>query len=380
MKCSTAAIFTALPIVVLLLGACSAPAPHASVPEAQPLREGPIPLAEGASLRGIAAPADGIVWASGSGGVVLRSRDAGLTFHRVDPVANSLLDFRMLAAFDADHAWAGSAGPWAESRLYETLDGGATWAERLVNDDPAGFWDALGFWDAAHGLVVGDAVDGYLTVLRTDDGGATWERVAEAALPASPTLVLDVGEGVAAEPIGEVCFAASNRSLALGANGEAWIGTGGSVARVWHSVDWGRSWTAAETPMRHGDPAAGIFAVAMDGYGGGVVVGGKFDAPGDEAGTAAFTEDSGKTWHKAQRPPTGYRSAVAPVPGLASSLGVATTWIAVGTSGASFSTDGGRKWQDLNGLALNALAVDPNRRVVYCVGPKGRFCVIPLVE
>jgi photosystem II stability/assembly factor-like uncharacterized protein len=310
---------------------------------------------------------------------VLRSRDSGLTFHRVDPVQDSALDFRMLAALDVNHAWAGSAGPGEESQLFETLNGGKSWTRRLVNSDPAGFWDALRFWDESHGLLVGDAVDGYLSVLSTDDGGATWSRVPEAALPASPTLML-AAEGAASEPMGEVCFAASNRSLALGVGGEAWIGTGGSVARVWHSVDWGRTWTAVETPLRHADPAAGIFAVALDEHGRGVVVGGKFVAPDDPNGTAAFTEDGGLTWHLAENPPAGYRSGVARVPGKAITSGTASTWIAVGTSGTSYSTDGGRIWQDLNGLALNALAVDPELRIVYCVGSKGRFAVVPMLE
>lgn len=377
MQSSILPVAFALSLLVPLLGGCAGPRALGPVPENEPLREGPIPLAEHASLRGISSPSAGVVWVSGSQGVVLRSRDAGLTFHRVDPVEDSLLDFRMLVAFDQDHAWAGSAGPGAESRLFETKDGGTSWSERLVNEDPSGFWDALGFWDPQHGLIVGDAVGGFLTILRTEDGGDSWVRVPEASLPASPTLTLDVGEGVRPEPLGEVCFAASNRSLALGAGGEAWIGTGGSAARVWHSTDWGRTWTATSAPLRHGDPAAGIFAIAMDPTGEGVAVGGKFDAPGDESGTAAFSEDGGRTWHAAKRPPTGYRSAVAPISAAEDSR---TTWIAVGTGGASYSVDGGREWRNLNGLALNALAVDPDRRVAYCVGPKGRFCVIRLVE
>ena len=360
---------TQLAVATLLatsFASCVGPRLHAPSPVAERLREAPIPAAEGASLRGIAAPEPDIVWISGSRGVGLLSRDGGLTFHRVDPVRDSSLDFRMLVAFDARHAWAASAGPGDKSRLFETLDGGASWHERLVNPDKTGFWDALSFWDEARGLIVGDAVDGYLTVLRTEDGGRTWWRIPESALPASPT--------------GEVCFAASNRSLALGAGGEAWIGTGGSTARVWHSTDWGRTWTAVETPLRQGDPAAGIFAIAMHESGQGVAVGGKFDAPDDEQGTAAWTDDRGETWHAAKRLPSGYRSAVAPIEGPTGSAELALTWIAVGTSGASYSTTDGRTWHDLEGLALNALAVDPDVRRVYAVGPKGRFCVIPLVE
>ena len=369
-----------IPAALVVLG-CHAPelAPEGETLKDLSFRVAPIGVADGASLRGVSAPGDDVVWASGSQGVVLRSLDRGILFRRVDPPGASELDFRMLWAFDDQHAWAGSAGPGAASRLFETLDGGKTWAERLVNQDPEGFWDALAFWDEQHGVLVGDAVDGFLTVMVTDDGGKTWARVPESALPESPSMIpllalaADSADSASSpEAFGEVCFAASNRSLALGADGLAWIGTGGSVARVWRSADWGRTWVAADTPLRQGNPAAGVFAVAFRDALHGVVVGGNYEAPNDGEKSAAWTADGGASWRLMKGQPAGYRSAVAPL------VGGKSGWIAVGTSGVSLAHRDVGPWTNLPSQALNAISVDPGGQHAYAVGPRGHFALMVL--
>jgi len=56
-------------------------------------------------------------------------------------------------------------------------------------------------------------------------------------------------------------FAASNTCLLLSGE-EIFFGSGGPVARVFHSADKGRTWTVSETPIAHGNASSGIFSIA----------------------------------------------------------------------------------------------------------------------
>ncbi|MGE5231379.1 MAG: oxidoreductase, partial [Deltaproteobacteria bacterium] len=65
-----------------------------------------VPAAAGASLRGLSVAPDGAVWASGTGGTVLQSRDGGRSWTaRSIPDAGGL-DLRDVAAVSASTAYA----------------------------------------------------------------------------------------------------------------------------------------------------------------------------------------------------------------------------------------------------------------------------------
>ncbi|MFT7484508.1 MAG: photosystem II stability/assembly factor-like uncharacterized protein, partial [Candidatus Paceibacteria bacterium] len=165
---------------------------------------------EGASLRGLSVPGKATVWISGAGGVCVVSEDNGRTWRDVSPpqaVADDL-DLRSIHALDRTHAWVASAGPGAASRILRTRDGGETWETVRTNAEEDGFYDSIAFWDLKRGIVMGDAVDGYLTILITSDGGDSWARVPQERLP---------------KPLaGECGFAASNRTIALFPPCNAW--------------------------------------------------------------------------------------------------------------------------------------------------------------
>jgi photosystem II stability/assembly factor-like uncharacterized protein len=332
----------------------------------------------GASLRGLSVPDVGVAWVSGSAGAVARTSDSGVTWTdaSIPEAVQDDLDLRCLVAFDSSEAWAASAGEGEASRLFHTTDGGATWSTVLRNVDPAGFYDGLAFWTRQHGMLLGDPTDGYMTILVTEDGGETWERVGDAAtfaLPA-PDPMVEIATAVEpAEPepeIGEYCFAASNQSIETMGRSTAWIGTGGKVARVFKTLDRGRTWTVAATPMRQDDAAAGVFALSFRDFNFGVAVGGKYNEPDSFEDNCAITEDGGATWTLVQSPPEGYRSSVCFIPGQEDA------WMSVGTNGSSIAegssantwinhTEGGP------GTALNSLAADPQGRTLWAVGADG---------
>src|SRR3954451_14866603 len=243
-----------------------------------------------ASLRGIAVVNDRVAWGAGTGGTYIVTTDAGATWKASQVPGADSLDFRDVHAVDEKTAWLMSAGPGDKSRIYRTTDGGAHWTLEFTNPDAAGFFDAIAFWDPNRGLVVGDPVDGRFVVFATDG----WRRLE------TPPAVEREG-----------AFAASGTCLVARGAGEAWFATGG--ARVFHTADAGRSWTVAQTPIRHDGRAAGIFSLDF-GAGRGVAVGGDYEKPAEDAHNVAITTDSGKTWTEPSSRPAGFRSAVAYVP------------------------------------------------------------------
>ena len=308
-----------------------------------------------ASLRAVQAISATVVWASGSNGTWLRTEDGGQTWSNGQVPGAANLDFRALHAFDAHTAYLMSIGPGEQSRIYKTGDAGATWELLFANPDPHGFFDALAFWDPGHGVVIGDAVAGYMVVFTTEDAGEHWTR--RETPPA-----LD----------GEGAFAASNSCLAVRGAAEIWFGTGGKgAARVFHSRDGGRSWTVATTPVRNDSASAGIFSLAFADALHGIAVGGDFNQPSASLHNIALTSDGGRTWvEPSGTPPSGFRSAVL-------YLADAGLWIATGTSGSDISSDGGQSWRNFDQGAFNALSFFGSD-AGWAVGPKGRIAAIQL--
>jgi photosystem II stability/assembly factor-like uncharacterized protein len=294
-----------------------------------------------AGLRGIHALGGGVVWASGTGGTVLRSEDTGYLWQQcaVPPGAGKL-DFRGIWAWDALDVLILSSGPGDLSRLYQTTDGCSSWQLVLTNSDPAGFWDGLIFFDRQHGLIYGDPTHGVkFGLLETRDGGRTWNPATEL------------------QPLpGESVFAASNSAMT--ANG-GWIWLGTSKGRVLRTRDL-VTWQSAQTPMASGNDSSGVFSVAFRDQKHGIAVGGDYRKPGEATGTAAYTSDGGEHWSVPRKLPHGYRSAVA---WDASEQ----AWITVGGNGSDISYDDGVTWQWLDSGNWNALSLP------WAVGPNGQI-------
>ncbi|HEV2214554.1 MAG TPA: hypothetical protein VGR64_04630, partial [Terracidiphilus sp.] len=98
-----------------------------------------------ADLRGIHNVGNGVAWASGTSGTVLRTEDGGYVWQSCSiPPGAEKLDFRGIQAFDANTAIVMSSGKGDLSRLYKTTDGCKSWTLLFTNPDaPNGFWDAF---------------------------------------------------------------------------------------------------------------------------------------------------------------------------------------------------------------------------------------------
>jgi photosystem II stability/assembly factor-like uncharacterized protein len=274
---------------------------------------------------------DFIVWASGSNGVILRSTNGGRSWKQLNVPGASDFDFRDIEGFDADTAYVMSSGDGDKSRIYKTTDGGNTWTLQYSDKRPGFFLDSLACDSEIHCVALSDPVEGKFLALSTDDG-EHWKELPRDKMPA----ILS----------GEGAFAASGTAIVLCAHANFYFGTGGGrLARVFHSNDRGRSWTATETPIASGNASSGIFSVTCTGHSV-VAVGGDYKEPAGAKRVAVYSKDSGKTWHLAEQQPGGYRSAV-----VNDSHG---NFVAVGPSGTDVSRDAGVHWKSLDVQNFNA--------------------------
>lgn len=287
-----------------------------------------------------------VIWASGSNGIILQSKDEGKTWKQLHIPGGEKLDFRGIQAFDAQRAYVMSSGEGEKSRIYETTDGGTNWKLEYTGERKEIFLDALACDNSsAECMALSDPVDGKFLLLAATDG-EHWKELPRDGMPAALP--------------NEGAFAASGTCLVFGGSEITFV-TGGPAARVFRSADHGKSWTVTETPIAHGNASSGIFSIALHGDDE-VVVGGDYKAPDRGQGTAAYSSDGGKTWKLAAQQPGGYRSAVAWVDGV--------TLAAVGPNGEDISEDDGVHWKHTDSLNLNALAILDTLHG-WAVGPNG---------
>lgn len=310
-------------------------------------------------LRGVSAVSALVAWASGASGTVLRTTDGGRTWTPRPVPGAETLDFRDIDALNERVAYALSIGPGAASRIYKTSDGGEHWTLQFQNRDPKVFLDAMAFADETQGVAYSDSVDGHLVILTTNNGGREWDRVTDDRMP--PALP------------GEGAFAASGTNVALIGREHVWIGT--SVSRVLGSTDGGRTWTATATPVATGE-ATGIFSIAFRDRQRGVVVGGNYRKEAEAVDNLAITADGGATWTLVKhRGLSGFRSVVAWVPSAGD-----RSLIAIGPSGADWSSDDGLTWTPLRSDGFDTVSFAGHTAVGWAAGQGGRIAKLTVTR
>ena len=196
-------------------------------------------------------------------------------------------------------------------------------------EHPKVFYDSMTFFDDLNGIAMGDPTDECLSVLLTSDGGSTWCKVGCEDLP-------NVSDG-------EAAFAASNSNLATYKD-NVWLVTGGKKARVFHSNNKGIDWKVYDTPIVHGKTMTGIYSVDFYDENNGFIIGGDWENKTNNYANKAITTDGGRTWtlvSDGEEP--GYKSCVQYVPNTKGK-----ELFAVGTTGLSYSNDGGYQWKEVS--------------------------------
>ncbi|MXW64118.1 MAG: hypothetical protein F4Y00_06875 [Bacteroidetes bacterium SB0662_bin_6] len=335
-------------LLVFACAGCGSPAEGPVVPVLQMQESGTDAL-----LIGLHAVSDRIVWAAGTGGSYAWTDDGGVTWHAGTVPGADSLQFRDVHAMSLDTAWLLSIGSGEDSRIYRTVDRGASWEMLFRNEIDEAFFDCFDFREDGSAFAFSDAVDGRFPLLHTEDGDV-WRVLPPETLPS-------------AQP-GEGGFAASGTCLIVLDDQTVLIGTGNAATpRVLRNEHRDSTWTSSDVPLPGGE-AAGVTTLAFRDAQHGVVLGGDITAPGTIQQNTAVTEDGGVSWRLASSP--GFPGAVygaAYVPG-----GIL---VAAGPGGAAFSRDDAQTWSPLDSLtwwSVDAAAPD----AVWMVGPEGRIARI----
>ncbi|OXI92713.1 glycosyl hydrolase [Burkholderia sp. AU33803] len=232
----------------------------------------------------------------GANGIVLLSDDRGATYRQAKsvPVSSTLTSVSFI---DARTGWA--VGHWGA--ILKTTDGGETWeVQRLVTSEDRPLF-GVHFIDANHGVAVGL----WSLILVTDDGGKTWTKK-EAVLPNGKKSDLNLF-GLFSNGNGEIFATAEKGQLLI-------------------SRDRGNTWESVETGYK------GSFWCGVALPNGVLLVGGL-------RGTLMRSEDNGHTWSRATLDTRNSITALA-------SRGA--TVLAVGVDGLQAqSTDDGKTFQRL---------------------------------
>ncbi|RAR70079.1 WD40/YVTN/BNR-like repeat-containing protein [Flavobacterium aciduliphilum] len=188
------------------------------------------------------------------------------------------------------------------------------------------FYDSMQFWNEQEGMAIGDPTDSCLSLIRTHDGGMTWNKL---TCEKSPKIIE-----------GEAAFASSNTNL-ISKKNCLWVVTGGKKARVFCSNKQGTIWTSFDTPIQQGSSMSGIFTADFYDKYHGCIAGGDYENPSDNLKNIAFTSNGGKTWSIPNNVlDFGYTSCVQYVP-----YSNGRQLLVVGSSGVFYTSDTGFTWR-----------------------------------
>lgn len=253
-------------------------------------------------------------WAVGdsSGGfpTILRTDDGGVTW-QTQGTTDGLPDQGLLkvSAPDGQTAWAVGAGGF----IVHTDDGGASWHQQGLGQVPDVHYQGVFALDTQRVWVTGEKDSGFGTLLRSCDGGATWERLGNAQtvpntyfldvhmLPSGTGWAVGHGPNILKTTDFGQTWAISHGSMAP----DLWLWDANGVwatneAVCWVSQDYGQLWRTADGGghwhVNRGATACYMMGIeAMDANIAWAV--GNYPEPDkQELGSIARTLDAGVTW------------------------------------------------------------------------------------
>ena len=318
---------------------------------------------KGVSIRAMSVPSEKVIWASGSKGMVAKSTNEGISFEWMQVKGYEKRDFRAMHAWNDQEAIIVAVA--APAIILKTLDGGASWNKVYENTDTSMFLDALHFSDVNNGTVIGDPIDGRLFILTTNNKGASWEKIP------NDFFKSDLNNG-------EAFFASSNSNL-IHLGKELVFVTGGLSSRLW------KNGVAEALPLLQGTSSTGANSIAISPNEKNIViVGGDFAndklAKQNIVGYQLFQtrksalKDLSTTQlilkQLALSNPNGYKSSVEFIDN--------NRLITCGTSGVDLSKDKGASWEKISDLSFHIVKKHPTKRAVYLAGSGGRISFVEL--
>lgn len=295
------------------------------------------------SMRGLSVVTDKVIWVSGSSGMVGLSTDSGNTWKWMIVKGYEKTEFRDIEAFSAKTAII--MGIDTPAVILKTTDGGETWNKVFEDKTPGMFLDAMEFWNEQSGIVIGDPLHGRMFIARTFDGGDSWRSIPESYRPVADS--------------GEACFASSGTNIRKLNKKEAIFITGGRSSHVFIRD------RKIKMPIIQGTESTGANSIAIKNTSCFMVVGGDFNTRDSSTMNCVFTSDAGITWKTPSTAPHGYRSCVEWIG--------KSNWVTCGLNGVDISTDDGNSftWISKDGYHVCRKAKKGN--AVFFAGGGGRI-------
>jgi photosystem II stability/assembly factor-like uncharacterized protein len=316
---------------------------------------------KGVSIRAMSVPSEKVIWASGSKGMVAKSTNEGVSFEWMQVKGYEKRDFRAMHAWNDQEAIIVAVA--APAIILKTIDGGVSWNKVYENADTSMFLDAIHFSDQNNGTVIGDPIDGHLFILKTTNKGLTWDKIPKDYFKS------DLKNG-------EAFFASSNSNL-IHVGKELLFVTGGLSSRLWYNGE------AELLPLLQGSSSTGANSIAVSPNGKNIViVGGDFAndklATQNIVGYDLFQTTKNKnssgmklSWKQiALSNPNGYKSSVEFIDN--------NRLITCGTSGVDFSNNKGGTWEKISDASFHIVKKHPTKRGAYLAGAGGRISFVEL--
>lgn len=235
-----------------------------------------------------------------------------------------------ICGIDGNTAWAAVFYNGAQDDtcgIYKTTNGGDNW----VHQPPAlqgseSFANNVYFWDENEGMCQGDLRDGYFEVYISNDGGSSWTRVPETNFTGDTPDPSDAGWTGCIDVTGDTVLFGTHKGY------------------IWKSDDRGHTWTGTYTGMGPGGLNPGVNEIAFKDSNQGL-------AAHDNGVTYDLytTSDGGDNWEQITPVGTAYAAGLSYIPGTDNMY--ISTGAVEGTSGASYSIDGGYNWTDYSEVA-----------------------------
>jgi photosystem II stability/assembly factor-like uncharacterized protein len=213
------------------------------------------------------------------------------------------------------------------------------------NADTTMFLDAMEFWNEQSGIVIGDPINGSMYVLRTFNGGDTWQEIPFDFRPKVKK--------------GEACFASSGTNITKINNKEAVFVTGGTTSNLYLRDK------VINIPILQGAESTGANSIAAKNAKHFIIVGGDFNHKDSTTNNCVITKNAGKTFTSPTKAPNGYRSCVTYIKDK--------TWLTCGLNGVDISYDDGVTWQSISKTGYHVCKKSKNNTTVYLAGGNGRL-------